>query len=254
MISKFYWLLLLLPMATSALAQPAPHVEPGRLRAILETESGVAGTQAVEFGMWVDDREVLTLALGKSMETVPAGTDMHFRIGGISEMFLATLTMRLVEEGLLRLEDPLARWFPDLPSADQVNLGMLLANTGGYPDYVRQEAFIEAATRQPYRSWRVEELLAFALGPGKMNFSPGTSQAYSHTEYLLLGEVLARQTGLSMAELYRRYVLEPAGLEHTELPLDQEIRPPYCTRSAATGESTKMQPTTIRPGPTIMAA
>jgi D-alanyl-D-alanine carboxypeptidase len=53
-----------------------------QIRAIVEAERQKAGTAAVLFGMWQGDRELLTVALGNSMTTVPATTDMHYRIGG----------------------------------------------------------------------------------------------------------------------------------------------------------------------------
>jgi hypothetical protein len=49
--------------------------------------------------MWVRSREVLTMALGNSMTTVPATTDMHYRIGGIAETFMSTLLLMLVSRG-----------------------------------------------------------------------------------------------------------------------------------------------------------
>ncbi len=64
--------------------------------------------------MWVDDREILTMALGNSMTTVPATTSMHYRIGGATLFFQSTLLMMLVEQGRLSLDDKIVRWFPDL--------------------------------------------------------------------------------------------------------------------------------------------
>ena len=40
--------------------------------------------------MWIGDREILTMALGTSMTTVPAATNMHYRIGGVTETFMSS--------------------------------------------------------------------------------------------------------------------------------------------------------------------
>ena len=77
----------------------SPNADPGRLRVIVQAEAQKAGTKAVEFGMWVHEREILTMALGNSMTTVPATTAMHYRIGGIAETFMSTLLLMLVEQG-----------------------------------------------------------------------------------------------------------------------------------------------------------
>ena len=117
-------------------AGAAPNVDPDRVRAIVEAEAQKHGNKAVLFGMWVNDREIVTMALGNSMTTVPATTDMHYRIGGIAETFMSTLLLMLVEQGRINLDDKIARWFPDLLAADQVTVRMLVSNTAGYIDYV----------------------------------------------------------------------------------------------------------------------
>ena len=93
------------------------------MRAIVEPEAQKLGNKAVLFGMWVNDREIVTMALGDSMTTVPAITDMHYRIGGIAETFMSTLLLMLVEQGRINLDDKIAHWFPDLLAADQVRCG-----------------------------------------------------------------------------------------------------------------------------------
>jgi hypothetical protein len=70
----------------TATGQPAPasspNADPDRVRAIVRAGAEKAGTQAVVFGTWVHDREVLTMALGHSMTTVPATTDMLIASAG----------------------------------------------------------------------------------------------------------------------------------------------------------------------------
>ncbi|GMU58217.1 MAG: hypothetical protein AMXMBFR33_73630 [Candidatus Xenobia bacterium] len=216
---------------SSLMAQPVgpsapPNSDPVRLRSIVETEARKAGTQAVQFGMWVDDREILTMALGNSMTTVPATTSMHYRIGGATLFFQSTLLMMLVEQGRLSLDDKLVRWFPDLLAADQVTVRMLVANTAGYPDYVRREDFQDAVLAEPFRTFKDEELIDYAVKDGQMAYPPGTSQAYSHTEYVILGQVIERATGQSQKELYQQNILGPLGLKDTQYPLDQSIQEP----------------------------
>jgi CubicO group peptidase (beta-lactamase class C family) len=124
-----------------SVARSAPNVDPDRVRAIVQAGAQKAGTKAVEFGMWVHDREVLTMALGNSMTTVPATTDMHWRIGGIAETFMSTLLLMLLEQGHISLDERISRWLPDLLAADQVTVRMLVANTAGYIDYVTVDDF-----------------------------------------------------------------------------------------------------------------
>ena len=96
--------------------------------------------KAVIVRVTIDGREVVTEALGESMTGVPATTDMHFRNGAVAFTYMATLVLQLVDQGVVRLDDPLATWLPELPDADRVTLRMLVNMTAGYPDYVPKRA------------------------------------------------------------------------------------------------------------------
>jgi CubicO group peptidase (beta-lactamase class C family) len=203
-----------------------PNTDPGRVRAIVEAGAQEAGTKAVEFGMWVRNREVLTMALGDSMTTVPAATDMHYRIGGIAETFMSTLLLMLVEQGRISLDHTISRWFPNLLAADRVTVRMLVANTAGYIDYVTVDDFLKLELAEPFRTFTDEELINYSVRDGKMNFPPGTSQQYSHTDNVILGQVIQRATRQSMKELYDKNIFGPLRMKDTQFPVDQEIQGP----------------------------
>ena len=202
------------------------HGDLNQLRAIVEAGAQQLGTKAVEFGMWVDDQEILTMALGDSMTTVPATTDMHYRIGGIAETFMSTLLLMLVEQGRICLDDTISRWFPNLPAANRVTVRMLVANTAGYIDYVTVEDFLRLQLAEPFRTFTDEELINYSVRDGRMNFPPGTSQQYSHTDNVILGQVIQRATGQSIKDLYDKNVFGPLGMKDTRFPVNQEIQSP----------------------------
>jgi D-alanyl-D-alanine carboxypeptidase len=203
-----------------------PNANPDRLRAIVEAGAQQAGTKAVEFGIWVGNRKILTIALGDSMTTVPATTDMHYRIGGIAETFMSTLLLMLVEQGRISLDDRISRWFPHLLAADQVTVRMLVANTAGYIDYVTVDDFLNLELAEPFRTFTDDELINYSVRDGKMNFVPGTSQQYSHTDNVILGQVIQRATRQSMKELYDKNIFGPLRMKDTQFPVDQEIQSP----------------------------
>jgi D-alanyl-D-alanine carboxypeptidase len=205
---------------------PTPNADPDRVRSIVQAEAEKARTKAVLFGMWVKDREILTMALGHLMTTVPANTEMHYRIGGIAETFMSTLLFMLVEQGRISLDDKISRWFPDLLSADKVTVRMLVANSAGYIDYVRVDDFLKRQLAEPFRTFTDEELINYSVRDGKMNFAPGTSQQYSHTDNVILGQVIQRATGQSMKELYDKNIFGPMGMKDTQFPINQEIPSP----------------------------
>ena len=180
----------------------SPDVNRDHLRAIVQSKARTIGAKAVLFGVWVNDREILTMALGDSMTSVPATTDMHYRIGGIAETFMSTLLLMLVEQERIDLSDRISCWFPTLLAADQVTVRMLVGNTAGYRDYVTEEDFVKLDLAEPFRTFTDEELIAYSVRGDTMNFQPGTSQRYSHTDNVILGQVIQRATGQSIKELY----------------------------------------------------
>jgi D-alanyl-D-alanine carboxypeptidase len=215
------------PGSQNAVSQTvSPNADPGRLRAIVQAEAQKAGTKAVEFGMWVHEREVLTMALGNSMTTVPATTAMHYRIGGIAETFMSTLLLMLVEQGRISLDDKISRWFPQLLGADKVTVRMLVGNTAGYIDYVTVADFLKLQLAEPFRTFTDDELINYSVRGGKMNFSPGTSQQYSHTDNVILGQVIQRDTRQSMKQLYDKNIFGPMRMKDTQYPIDQDMQRP----------------------------
>jgi CubicO group peptidase (beta-lactamase class C family) len=207
-------------------AVPAPNADPDRLQAIVQAGARKAGLKAVVFGLWVRDREVLTTALGNSMTTVPATTRMHYRIGGIAETFMSTLLLMLVEQGRISLDEKISRWFPHLLAADRVTVRMLVANTAGYMDYVTVDDFVKLELAEPFRTFTDDELINYSVRNGKMNFPPGTSQQYSHTDNVILGQVIQRATKQPIKELYDKNIFGPMAMKDTQFPINQEIQNP----------------------------
>jgi CubicO group peptidase (beta-lactamase class C family) len=205
---------------------PAPNADPDRLQAIVQAGARKAGLKAVVFGLWVRDREVLTTALGNSMTTVPATTRMHYRIGGIAETFMSTLLLMLVEQGRISLDEKISRWFPHLLAADRVTVRMLVANTAGYMDYVTVDDFVKLELAEPFRTFTDDELINYSVRNGKMNFPPGTSQQYSHTDNVILGQVIQRATKQPIKELYDKNIFGPMAMKDTQFPINQEIQNP----------------------------
>lgn len=182
--------------------------------------------RAVIVRVTVDGREVVTEAVGESMTGVPATPAMHFRNGAVAISYVATLLLRLVEEGTLSLDDKLSTWLPEIPHADEVTLRQLAQMTSGYVDYViGNTAMNDALFADPFRAWTTHDLLEFATSKPLL-YKPGTNWNYAHTNYVLLGMALEKATGEKMEELLSDKVLRPLGLTNTVASLTPEIPSP----------------------------
>ncbi len=183
--------------------------------------------RALLFGLFSRGEPLLVTAFGSSTPSQPATSLDHFRIGGITEPMLSTLYFVLLERGLVDPTQKLGAYFPGVLMADVVTLGMLAANTAGYIDYARTEAFRIAQGSNPLRDLSALELVGFATVNGTMSFPPGTNQNYSHTDMLLLHLMIEKQTSQSIADLYAKYVFLPLGLadSRSPAPFDNQITP-----------------------------
>jgi CubicO group peptidase (beta-lactamase class C family) len=87
--------------------------------------------------------------------------------------------------------------------------------TAGYADYVYQPEVLHAVVFEPFRQWSAEELIQ--IGTSKpMMFEPGTNWGYSHTNYVILGRVLEKITGMPLAEAMQKYIFGPMDLQQTQ--------------------------------------
>ncbi|HJU86932.1 MAG TPA: serine hydrolase domain-containing protein, partial [Gemmatimonadota bacterium] len=150
---------------------------------------------------------------------IPVETDHAFRVASISKSFTRALVGRLVERGLLGLDDPLARWLPEFPSASRITIRLLLDHRAGVP-HVNSLPYDEET---PVPNTLVRLVDSIARMP--LDFEPGTSESYSNGGYAVLALALERASGVSYPTLLESEVLMPLGLAHTAHERDGDIVP-----------------------------
>jgi D-alanyl-D-alanine carboxypeptidase len=150
------------------------------------------------------------------------------RVGSLTKTFVSTVVLQLVAEGRLRLSDGVARWLPGLvPGGGAITLRELLQHTSGIFDYTNDPGFLPAVAADPARVWRPRELVRIAVAHPPL-FPPGTSFAYSNTDYILLGLVTEAATGQPLERELRDRIFTPLGLRDTSLPYQDVTLPrPY---------------------------
>ena len=204
------------------------HAETDRAAAIADIVRGAIAKydlRAVIVRVTIDGKVVTTQAFGESMSGEPATSDMHFRNGNVAFGYLTTLLLQLVDEKRITLDDRLSQWMPDLPNADRITLRMLAGMTSGYADYVIDEQFQKDFYADPFRQWTPQELIKIGVSKPLL-FEPGTNFAYSHTGYVILGQVIEKVTGKPLGEVMRERIFVPLGLRNTDAPATAEIRLP----------------------------
>jgi D-alanyl-D-alanine carboxypeptidase len=144
----------------------------------------------------------------------------RFRIGSVTKTFVATVVLQLVGEGALALDD-------DVGSiAEGVTLRQLLNHTSGLPDhYPDLDSLFEPYRKDWAHSPNLTPRAALELVHARPRlFPPGTGWSYSNGNYIVLGLIIEETTGATLREELRRRIVEPLGLEATDLPDD--VPPP----------------------------
>ncbi len=197
-----------------AAAQSATPAEATQIDGIIRDAMEKAGVRAAIVEVTRGDEVVIRKAYGELMTGVPASPDMHFRNGAVAFAYLGTLLMKFVDEKKVTLDDTVDKWLPDLPNADKVTLKMLANQTTGYPEYVIDPDFLAKFNRNPFHIWTYKERLDVAFS-SPVQFAPGTNWGYSHTNFMILGDVLSRIGGKPLDVLLHDEVYVPMGLKST---------------------------------------
>ncbi len=137
-----------------------------------------------------------------------ARPDMPYCIGSISKQFTAAAMLMLVEQGRLSLDDPVAKFLPDLTRAREVTLRELLSMTSGYQDYWPQD-YVMPNMLKPTTAQQIVD--GWARIP--LDFDPGTKWQYSNTNYVIAGLVIEKASGMRLMDFLQKRVLTPLHME-----------------------------------------
>lgn len=152
----------------------------------------------------------------------PATAKSVYRIGSVTKQFTAAAVMQLVEQGKVKLDDPIGKYLPSLPDPwEPVTVRQLLNHTSGIPSYT--------SLGPAWRSRWGEEMSTdtiVALSAGKpLDFPIGTKYAYNNSGYVILGMLIEKVTGRPWGEDLQERFAKPLGLSDTRNCLTESIIP-----------------------------
>ncbi|MHB8598793.1 MAG: serine hydrolase domain-containing protein [Ktedonobacteraceae bacterium] len=186
----------------------------------LEQEHSFNGTMLVsQSGEVVFEK---AYGLASRQLTVPNVLETKFHIASVTKMFIAMAALILFEQGLIKLHEKPAAYLPELAALDKdITLHHLLSHTSGL-----QDIYDVPHLRFEMHTLRIEQgnLLSYLVKLPQL-FRPGEGWSYSSTGYILMGYLMEKVTGLSFAELMKRYVLTPLSMTNTGLDLPRRINP-----------------------------
>jgi CubicO group peptidase (beta-lactamase class C family) len=150
----------------------------------------------------------------------PLAASTRFESGSVSKWIASIVVMKMVDLGLLKLDQPITAYLPAYraDTGAQLTLRHLLSHSSGVPNDI-------AAARKADKQVAYTELEQMAAvkryASGDLAFKPGTAWDYSHSNWLIVKAIVEQVSGKSYADCLRQWVLAPlklieSGLFHGE--------------------------------------
>lgn len=170
----------------------------------------------------------------------------HVRIASITKTFTATAVLRLVDRGVIRLGDKLAQWIKGIPYGKRITIRQLLAMRSGIYDYTSNARFLRRFEADPTMRFKPKNILPI-IKRNRPQFEPGARMVYTDSNYVLLGLILRKVTGVPVHELITSLVIRPAGLARTSVPRTTALPTPYSKGYYADGPGPLRNVTQVNP-------
>lgn len=223
-----------MPSPTISVKKTAPYLYPPppqftdpQRRAQLETAFPQLGRHFQEYqeqnqipglawGIVIDNELAYSEALGLRdvQAQAPVTHDTVFRIASMSKSFVAMAILRLRDEKKLRLDDPVAKYIPELkrlayPTTDSpvLTLRHFLTMSPGFPEDNPWGDRQMGVSDQVLNRW-LRAGIPFAN-------APGVTFEYSNYAYALLGRIITRVSGTSFQKYIARHIFKPLGMNST---------------------------------------
>ncbi|MBB3120998.1 serine hydrolase domain-containing protein [Pseudoduganella violacea] len=135
------------------------------------------------------------------------------RIGSTTKHFCCALALMLRDEGKLSIDEPIARWLPELPASQgRRTLRQLMNHTGGMRDYLDLSLLSNGLTIAP-----AEAAFDYQCRQQEENFTPNEQFIYNNGGYRLLSMVIERVLGQPLAQAMYERLFEPLSMYDTVL-------------------------------------
>ncbi len=158
----------------------------------------------------------------------PITDETMFNICSVSKQFSAVALLKLEEQGLISLQDPVNKYFPEF-KADffkEITLAQLLSHTSGLPDsrprtpeewavYTSKNKTEFSRVEDFKRFCGVEESVRFLEKQDSLAFEPGTQYEYQNPTFQLVELLVERVTDQDFDAWMQEHVFLPAGMTST---------------------------------------
>lgn len=182
-------------------------------------------------GIAVDGKPVYLKGVGMAnLETGAVFTPESVSdIGSVAKQMTCLAIVLLAQEGKLHISDDIRTYIPEFKNLDTViQIQHLIHHLSGIREIYAMLALSGWRNGDGIRQEHAIDLISHATS---LNYAPGTQYMYCNTAYMLLGEIVARVSGMRFEQFMRQRIFEPLGMEHTYLMDVQGEVFPNCAES-----------------------
>ncbi len=217
-----------------------------RLAAGRHIHHAVAAVEKVDGSYrWTGSRGIARI------DGTPMTAETPFWIASITKLFIASVTLKLHEEGRVCIDRPMDAYLPGnitrglhrfrgTDYTDQITLRNLLEHSSGLPDYIEirrkgEKSLFECILEQGDTSWSREDMVDIVRDVDSPFFPPQPATVekkrirYSDTNYQLLCGVIEAVTGKHLPQVLDEMLYQPLGLRQTfpveRMPTEPALRP-----------------------------
>ena len=162
-------------------------------------------------GVLLNGRVVFEAAVGTMDGRQPLTASTPIYLASVSKQFTAAAIYELADRGRIQINQPIRTLLPELPEyATAVTIHHLLNHTSGLRDYSALEEV--AGHLGPMDNLGVLRMLS---AQHALNFEPGTDYEYSNSDYVLLGLIVERASGVRLSRYAKEELFDPLGLSRS---------------------------------------
>jgi D-alanyl-D-alanine carboxypeptidase len=213
--------------SVSSSAEPGPAIPATRLDAAIVQTMKDMSIPGVIVGTWGPAGDyVRTFGVADKATNAPMQANFYTRIGSVTKTFTVTALLQLVDQGKLKLDDPIAKYIPGVPSGDEITLREMAQMQSGLTTYDDVAEFADPYLADPQKSFTPEQLVAYAIDK-PLRFPPGTQYHYCNTNTVLLGLVVEKQSGQRLPDYISEHILAPLNMTHTSFATTPAFPDPH---------------------------
>ncbi len=159
----------------------------------------------------------------------PVDENNYFRIASITKTFTTEAVLILVDKGLIDLNKTISYYLPEynIPGSNQITIRMLGNMTSGLFSFTSDTTFSQQLYLRRGEWVFCPAELIFYTSKYPLKFTPGSQYDYCNSNTVILGEIIRKVTGKSIATVFTEEIFQPLGMKYTFWPSSRYIPSPY---------------------------